>query len=143
MKLVLVPFALGDQDALDKSMLYDYGGPEPLHTLANLRISQRNFESAIGAAEEAFRRLELCGGYEFVGRVEVLYNVSEAQSRRPSLDWCPHLRLMMRVGSRIGFVWERVRHPDRELSYQSTCVNMLVGICDGPIYPDPPYGADA
>lgn len=107
-------------------MLYDYGGPEPLHTLANLRLSQRNLEGAIGAAEEAFKRLEHCGGYGFVGRVEILYNVSEAQSRRPSLPWCRHVGLIMRVGSRIDFGWERVLHTDCELSYQSSCVIMLV-----------------
>lgn len=50
------------QDALDESMRYDYGGPEPLNALANLRLSQNKPEEAAKSAEEAFRRLGLCGG---------------------------------------------------------------------------------
>lgn len=52
---------LATQDALDKSMSYDYGGPEPLHAMANLRLSQSRHEEAVQSAEEAFRRLETCG----------------------------------------------------------------------------------
>eukprot|EP00903_Cladosiphon_okamuranus_P020008 g18379.t1 len=48
------------QDALDGSMRYDYGGPEPLNALANLRLSQSKPEDAAKSAEEAFRRLGLC-----------------------------------------------------------------------------------
>lgn len=53
---------LTPQDALDESMRYDYGGPEPLNALANLRLSQNKPEEAAKSAEEAFRRLGLCGG---------------------------------------------------------------------------------
>lgn len=42
-------------------MTYDYGGPEPLHALANLRLSQGRSKDAAQFAEEAFRRLRLCG----------------------------------------------------------------------------------
>lgn len=56
-------FATAFQDALDGSMRYDYGGPEPLNALANLRLSQSKPEDAAESAEEAFRRLGLCGGY--------------------------------------------------------------------------------
>lgn len=50
------------QDALDRSILHDYGGPEPLQAMANLRLSQRKPEEAVQSAEEAFQRLGLCGG---------------------------------------------------------------------------------
>ncbi|CAN0167472.1 unnamed protein product, partial [Hapterophycus canaliculatus] len=56
------------QDALDGSMRYDYGGPEPLNAIANLRLSQSRPEEAAESAEEAFRRLGLCEpppDYEF------------------------------------------------------------------------------
>lgn len=53
------------QDALDGSMRYDYGGPEPLNAVANLRLSQSRPEEAAQSAEEAFRRLALCGGCTF------------------------------------------------------------------------------
>lgn len=43
-------------------MIYDYGGPEPLHALANLRLSQSKPEEAVQSAQEAFQRLGLCGG---------------------------------------------------------------------------------
>lgn len=49
------------QDALDQSIAFDYGGPEPHHALANLRLSQRKPSEAVQSAEEAFRRLRLCG----------------------------------------------------------------------------------
>ena len=52
------------QDALDRSMLYDYGGPEPLHAVANLRLSQSKPEEAAQSAQEAFERLLLCGELE-------------------------------------------------------------------------------
>ncbi|CAM9978209.1 unnamed protein product [Laminaria digitata] len=48
------------QDALDRSMLYDYGGPEPVHAVANLRLSQSKPEEAAQSAQEAFERLLLC-----------------------------------------------------------------------------------
>ncbi|CAM9389606.1 unnamed protein product [Ectocarpus sp. 12 AP-2014] len=48
------------QDALDGSMRFDYGGPEPLNAVANLRLSQSRPEEASQSAEEAFRRLALC-----------------------------------------------------------------------------------
>lgn len=46
-------------------MRYDYGGPEPLNALANLRLSQSKPGEAAESAVEAFRRLGLCGGYTF------------------------------------------------------------------------------
>lgn len=49
------------QDALDGSMRYDYGGPEPLSAVANLRLSQSKPKDAAESAQEAFRRLDLCG----------------------------------------------------------------------------------
>ena len=42
-------------------MMYDYGGPEPLHAAANLRLSQSKPEAAAQSAKEAFERLLLCG----------------------------------------------------------------------------------
>ena len=54
---------LAYQHALDESIRYDYGGPEPLNALANLRLSQSKPEEAAKSAEEAFRRLGLCGGF--------------------------------------------------------------------------------
>lgn len=60
---VMCYLLLAFQDALDGSMRYDYGGPEPLNALANLRLSQSKPEEATKSAEEAFRRLGLCGGY--------------------------------------------------------------------------------
>lgn len=41
--------------------MYDYGGPEPMHAVANLRLSQNNLEEAVQSVEEAFGRLRLCG----------------------------------------------------------------------------------
>lgn len=61
----MVQSLLALQDALDGSMRYDYGGPEPLNALANLRLSQSKPEEAAKSAEEAFRRLGLCGGYTY------------------------------------------------------------------------------
>ncbi|CAM9281280.1 unnamed protein product [Discosporangium mesarthrocarpum] len=48
------------QAALDKSLEFDCGGPEPMHALASFRLSQNKMEDAISFAEEAFRRLETC-----------------------------------------------------------------------------------
>lgn len=60
-RLLFCPWVSARQEALDRSMAYDYGGPEPLHALANLRLSQSRPKDAVPSAEEAFRRLRLCG----------------------------------------------------------------------------------
>eukprot|EP00752_Nemacystus_decipiens_P004915 g4474.t1 len=73
------------QDALDGSMRYDYGGPEPLNALANLRLSQSKPEEAAKSAEEAFRRLGLCEpppDHEF--RVSLAKVLVECSSVNPS-----------------------------------------------------------
>ncbi|CAM9782080.1 unnamed protein product, partial [Choristocarpus tenellus] len=48
------------QAALNRSMEYDCGGPEPLHAMANLRLSQCNMQEAASCAEEAYKRLATC-----------------------------------------------------------------------------------
>ncbi|CAM9905613.1 unnamed protein product [Pylaiella littoralis] len=72
------------QDALDGSMRYDYGGPEPLSAVANLRLSQSNPEDAAESAQEAFRRLDLCDpppDHEFrVSLAKVLMECSSANA---------------------------------------------------------------
>ena len=83
---------LAFQDALDGSMRYDYGGPEPLNALANLRLSQSKPEEAAKSAEEAFRRLGLCGAYTQSG-VIIHARPDELLACCSADDWSPMIRL--------------------------------------------------